>query len=467
MILESVSLRNFRSYREAFFPFDDGVNILCGDNGLGKTNLLEAVWMLTGIRSWRASRKQEVVRWDTPLALIKGTVFSYGREYELALELPAAGKSTAWVNGIKKRRQTELSEHLRCVLFSPEDLALIKGPAAGRREFLDAAISQLRPRYEELLVRYLHLLESKSRLLKQEDPRPAPQLVAAFDDQLASLGALLIGYRAKFCRGLAEGCVFKGNGPGNGHSVCYNCKVVNCTLFGGQAGASSSNRGLVFNEGSTDLAKGLTILNSIVLGNYQARAVTNCYFLTGAVDTLTVNLSGTAPKESGIVTGSASVIDEDGKPVAGAAVIDTGMNDICPAALAAGLDLAGTRRILNSAIDIGAREYDWGVPWGAAIGGRRLAIDDMPSVPVAMTWTGNGNGAAYDFTATVTGAGTLVVTANGEEVGTVTAADGAKALKFTSELAANSLLFAYDGPEADGVTLSGFSNQAPFVVMLR
>ncbi len=291
------------------------------------------------------------------------------------------------------------------------------------------------------------------------------------------------------CRGLAEGCVFKGNGPGNGHSVCYNCKVVNCTLFGGQAGASSSNRGLVFNEGSTDLAKGLTILNSIVLGNYQARAVTNCYFLTGAVNTLTVNLSGTAPKESGIVTGSASVIDEDGKPVAGAAVIDTGMNDICPAALAAGLDLAGTRRILNSAIDIGAREYDWGVPWGAAIGGRRLAIDDMPSdaalgadgkslvfgapaigeagVPVAMSWTGNGNGAAYDFTATVTGAGTLVVTANGAEIATLTAADGAKALKFTSELAANSLLFAYDGPEANGVTLSGFSNQAPFVLMVR
>ena len=291
------------------------------------------------------------------------------------------------------------------------------------------------------------------------------------------------------CRGLAEGCVFKGNGPGNGHSVCYNCKVVNCTLFGGQAGASSSNRGLVFNEGSTDLAKGLTILNSIVLGNYQARAVTNCYFLTGAVNTLTVNLSGTAPKESGIVTGSASVIDEDGKPVAGAAVIDTGMNDICPAALAAGLDLAGTRRILNSAIDIGAREYDWGKPWGNAIGGRRLAIDDMPSdaalgqdgkslvfgapaigeagVPVAMTWTGNGNGAAYDFTAIVTGAGTLVVTANGAEIATITAADGAKALKFTSALDSNSLLFAYDGAEADGVTLSGFSNQAPFVLMVR
>ena len=206
MILESVSLRNFRSYGEAFFPFDDGVNIICGDNGLGKTNLLEAVWMLTGVRSWRASRRQEVVRWDAPLSLIKGTVFSYGREYELSLEIPSAGKSAAWANGVKKRRQSELSEHLRCVLFSPEDLALIKGPAAGRREFLDAAISQLRPRYEELLSRYLHLLESKSRLLKQEDPRPSPQLVAAFDDQLAGIGAQLMGYRARFCRGLAEEC---------------------------------------------------------------------------------------------------------------------------------------------------------------------------------------------------------------------------------------------------------------------
>ncbi len=286
-------------------------------------------------------------------------------------------------------------------------------------------------------------------------------------------------------RGLAEGCVFKGNGPsdGSGHSVCYDCKIVNCTLFGGQAGAKkTSDRGLVYNEGT---ANRLPILNSIVLGNYATGTSTNNFILSGASNTSKV----AQKNESGNISGDASAIDANGVPVAGATVIDAGDASFCSAECLAGRDLAGTRRILNSTIDIGAFEYDWGKPWGNAIGGRRLAIDDMPSdaalgadgkslvfgapaigeagVPVAMTWTGNGNGAAYDFTATVTGAGTLVVTANGEEIATITAADGAKALKFTSELASNSLLFAYDGAEANGVTLSGFSNQAPFVLMVR
>lgn len=283
------------------------------------------------------------------------------------------------------------------------------------------------------------------------------------------------------CRGLAEGCVFKGNGPGNGHSVCYNCKVVNCTLFGGQAGASSSNRGLVFNEGSTDLAKGLTILNSIVLGNYQARAVTNCYFLTGAVNTLTVNLSGTAPKESGIVTGSASVIDADGVPVADAAVIDVGDASFCSAEYLAGRDLAGTRRVLKSAVDIGAYEYDWGVPWAKTLG-RRITITDMPSNAalsgerltfadgtVSMTWEKGQINAPYIYNVRVTGSGTLTVTVNGEVVGMYTAANGAQELRFTSDLVANALQFVYVSGDGDtgGAELYGFSHTSGLIILLR
>ena len=206
MILEHISLRDFRSYDAAGFEFSPDVNIICGDNGRGKTNLLESIWMLTGVRSWRAAKKAELVRWDSPKALLKANVETRGRSHELQLELPAAGRSQIWVNGVKKQRQPELSEYLRCVLFSPEDLYLIKGPASGRRDFLDSAISQIRPRYGDLLARYEKLLESKSRLLKQEEPRPSVQLIEAFDDQLAQIGALLLGYRAKFCRGLSEEC---------------------------------------------------------------------------------------------------------------------------------------------------------------------------------------------------------------------------------------------------------------------
>ena len=206
MILNTLSLRDFRSYEAADLSFAPGVNIICGDNGRGKTNLLEAIFLLTGVRSWRAAKKAELVRWEESKAQLRATVETRGRQFQLKLDMPASGRSQVWVNGVKKQRQLELSECLRCVLFSPEDLYLIKGPASGRREFLDAAISQIRPRYGDLLARYEKLLDSKSRLLKMEEPRPSAELIAAYDEQLAHIGAHLMGYRAKFCRGLSEEC---------------------------------------------------------------------------------------------------------------------------------------------------------------------------------------------------------------------------------------------------------------------
>lgn len=206
MILKDLSLRDFRSYAAAEYAFSPDVNIICGDNGRGKTNLLEAIFLLTGVRSWRASKKAELVRWDMPKAQLQATVETRGRQFQLKLDMPASGRSQVWVNGVKKQRQLELSECLRCVLFSPEDLYLIKGPASGRREFLDSAISQIRPRYGDLLSRYEKLLDSKSRLLKMEEPRPSAELIAAYDEQLARIGAHLMGYRVKFCRGLGEEC---------------------------------------------------------------------------------------------------------------------------------------------------------------------------------------------------------------------------------------------------------------------
>ena len=206
MILKDLSLRDFRSYAAAEYAFSPDVNIICGDNGRGKTNLLEAIFLLTGVRSWRAAKKAELVRWEMPKAQLQATVETRGRQFQLKLDMPASGRSQGWVNGVKKQRQLELSDCLRCVLFSPEDLYLIKGPASGRREFLDSAISQIRPRYGDLLSRYEKLLDSKSRLLKMEEPRPSAELIAAYDEQLARIGAHLMGYRAKFCRGLGEEC---------------------------------------------------------------------------------------------------------------------------------------------------------------------------------------------------------------------------------------------------------------------
>ncbi len=203
MILQSLDLREFRSYRQGSFSFRPESNILFGENGRGKTNLLEAILLLTGARSWRASRKSELVHWDAQSAFLAARVHSGGREKELRMELPAAGRTNASVNGVKIKRQYNLAEHLRCVLFSPEDLHIVKGAAAGRRAFVDDALCQLRPRYGEILSRYQKLLESKSKILKTEENRAAAlALLPEYDLQLCRYGAAMIAYRARFLESL-------------------------------------------------------------------------------------------------------------------------------------------------------------------------------------------------------------------------------------------------------------------------
>lgn len=202
MILQSIALENFRNYSHSEFSFSPEVNILCGENGKGKTNLLEAIWLFTGVRSWRTAKRSELIRWEQQKASCRASVLAHERDYTLQYEIPFAGRTQVTVNGIRKQKQLELSDYLRCVLFSPEDLALVKGAPGERRAFLDSAICQLRPRYGELISRYECLLQNKSKLLRGEIF--SLDLLGVFNAQLAVLGAQIIGYRAKFCRGLEE-----------------------------------------------------------------------------------------------------------------------------------------------------------------------------------------------------------------------------------------------------------------------
>ena len=206
MIVREIALRGFRNHGSARFELGSGVNIICGPNGRGKTNLLEAIYMLSGVRSWRTGQRRELIGWESGLARIEAVVSARGRDYEIILTLPRAGAMSATVNGVKVSRQNPLSDIFRGVLFSPEDLMLVKGPPTLRREFIDGALSQLRPRYAAMLGRYHKVLLSKGRLLRQaQENHKLLNLLPEYDAQLVEYGASLIGYRAEFCALLARG----------------------------------------------------------------------------------------------------------------------------------------------------------------------------------------------------------------------------------------------------------------------
>jgi len=207
MEIRQLTLVNFRNYAEQNIDFFPGVNLVSGLNAQGKTNLLEAIYLLCGSRSWRSGKRGDLIRFHEARAEIKARVFSRGREFEIVLLLPASGRGSILINQIRIKNRYELSDVIRCVLFSPEDLFLVRGGASVRRDFIDGGLSQLSPRYGELLERYSRLIDQKNKLLKAGDDRARLiGILPEYNERLVQLGARLIGQRARFCRALEEKC---------------------------------------------------------------------------------------------------------------------------------------------------------------------------------------------------------------------------------------------------------------------
>lgn len=200
----SVSLDGFRNYENFSAEFSPDVNVICGENAQGKTNLLEAIGFLSGARSHRARGDKELISFQRDRGTITAQVESRNREFFIEAQLFRGARRKLFVNHVKLKTAGELSGIVQTVLFCPEDLALIKSGAAERRAFLDHAICQLRPRYAEALSQYTRLLEHKTRILRDWEKNPSLlHVLEDFNEAMARAGALVIHYRAHFVRKLA------------------------------------------------------------------------------------------------------------------------------------------------------------------------------------------------------------------------------------------------------------------------
>lgn len=204
MRVEKIALSGFRNYDEEAVEFEPAVNVICGPNAQGKTNLLEAVYLLTGNHSFRTRFDRELIGKGCDWASILADVDSGDRSQTVRLLFRSGQRRQVTVNGAKKTSGA-LAGMMTAVLFSPDDLYLIKDGAAARRRMMDGAISQLRPGYAALLSDFNKLYENKTRILK--DWREKPSLLSALDefsDGLARCSARMIRYRASFVDRLAK-----------------------------------------------------------------------------------------------------------------------------------------------------------------------------------------------------------------------------------------------------------------------
>ena len=205
MQLNRVYLEHFRNYAEACFAFDPGVNLICGANAQGKTNLLEACALLSTMRLFRTGQKKEGLSFGASEGRVKGEFEAERQPFTLEVRLHAGKAMEVFRAGARLRRQSEGQGLLKTVLFCPDDLYLIRAGAASRRKFLDTALGQLRPNYGRYLEEYNRVLEHKTRILRDSAERP--DLLALYDDfslRLAHLGAGIVRYRARYLRKLGE-----------------------------------------------------------------------------------------------------------------------------------------------------------------------------------------------------------------------------------------------------------------------
>lgn len=198
MKLISLAADNYRNLSGLFTELDEGVNVICGANAAGKTNLLEAVWMLTGAKSFRTSRDADLIMRGRESAVLNAAFYSQSRRQELRLSVTTEGRAIS-LNKAPETRASAAAGEFCCVCFSPSHMALIEGSPAERRRFLDTALCQLYPAYLGSAKRYARLVNQKNALLKScYTVSAACELVDSFDDELASLAQYIVKMRIDY-----------------------------------------------------------------------------------------------------------------------------------------------------------------------------------------------------------------------------------------------------------------------------
>lgn len=203
MKLQSIAVQNFRNIAVAEFFADEELTVIAGENGQGKTNLLESIWLLTGSKSFRGSKDLELVKQEEDFSRILGKTITQGKEnaIEIVVASHSSGKRgrTAKVNGVDYGRATSIAGIFTCVVFHPGHLRLVQGGPEGRRKFLDAALCQLYPNYISLLRRYTRALTQKNAVLKKYySIADADALLDAFDEELSITGEEITAKRTEY-----------------------------------------------------------------------------------------------------------------------------------------------------------------------------------------------------------------------------------------------------------------------------
>ncbi|WP_079710061.1 DNA replication/repair protein RecF [Paraliobacillus ryukyuensis] len=199
MHIQKLSLTNYRNYQDLSVSFDDKVNVIIGENAQGKTNLMEAIYVLAFSKSYRTPRDKELIQWNENYAKIEGKLYKRKQSFPLEIQFSNKGKK-AKLNHLEQRRLSDYIGALNVVMFAPEDLNLVKGSPQVRRRFIDMEIGQIQPIYIYHLGQYQKILKQRNHLLKDLQRRKTTDrtMLEVLTEQLVEHASFIVEKRFLF-----------------------------------------------------------------------------------------------------------------------------------------------------------------------------------------------------------------------------------------------------------------------------
>lgn len=197
MYIKNINISNFRNYKEQKIELQEGINLFIGDNAQGKTNILEAIFLCAIGKSFRAKKEKELVKMGEENSLIEIEYEKSDRNGKIKIELN--DKKIIFINDIKQKKLSDILGNINIVMFSPDDIEILKSGPAKRRKFLNILISQLRPKYVYCLNMYLKTLEQRNNYLRQIKLENKPkEILEIWDEKLAEYAYYIWSYRNEF-----------------------------------------------------------------------------------------------------------------------------------------------------------------------------------------------------------------------------------------------------------------------------
>ncbi len=205
MKVDALTLQNFRNISSLSFYPHQGANVICADNAQGKTNLLEAIWLFCGAKSFRGAKDSELLQMGEEYATLDLSFNAAGRSQTACIRYGKNEKKQAFLNEIKIKKPGDLAGEFCAVVFSPDHLWVVKHGPEKRRRLLDTALCQIYPKYQKAMEGYERILKQRTFLLK--DCRKNSLLLDTldiWDNHAAEYGSYITSMRSRYVQKLAQ-----------------------------------------------------------------------------------------------------------------------------------------------------------------------------------------------------------------------------------------------------------------------